>query len=283
MLETTIGPTDPTLKQELEDKMKFSYRQALGEILFAMITCRPDISFATIKLSQYANNPAEIHYTALQNVFRYLRNSVADGLHFWRLTPLTRFELIPSKTPRLYHMTNCHQDQEQTPENVAMSYVDSDWASDTSHRRSVSGMAVLYAGAVVAYKTRLQPTVALSSTEAEFVAACDAGKTILYIRSLLDELGIEQMHATTLYEDNQGALLMANARQPTRRTRHVEIKHFALLDWVDRDLVILKYVDTTENCADPLTKPTGKNVFYRHFDVLMGRKQPHFVHLESSY
>lgn len=76
---------------------------------------------------------------------------------------------------------------------------------------------------------------------------------------------------------------MANARQPTRRTRHVEIKHFALLDWVDRDLVILKYVDTTENCADPLTKPTGKNVFYRHFDVLMGRKQPHFVHLESSY
>ena len=282
-LETTIGPTDPKSRNELEERMKFSYRQALGEILFAMITCRPDISFATIKLSQYANSPAEIHYTALKNVFRYLRNTVDDGLYFWRTMKLDRFDLPNIPAPDHYHVTDYHQDNERVPDNVAQSYVDSDWASDTSHRRSFSGMIVMYAGAVVSYKTRLQPTVALSSTEAEFVAACDSGKTILYIRSLLDELGIEQVHATTMYEDNQGALLMANARQPTRRTRHVEIKHFALLDWVGRDLVILKNVDTSENCADPLTKATGKNVFYRHFDKLVGRKQPHYVDLNSSF
>ena len=70
----------------------------------------------------------------------------------------------------------------------------------------------------------------MSSTEAEFTAACDAAKAILYIRSILDEINISQDEATTLYIDNNGALLMANAQQPTRQTHHMDIKHFALLD-----------------------------------------------------
>ena len=61
---------------------------------------------------------------------------------------------------------------------------------------------------------------------------------ILYLRSILDEINVPQENATVMYEDNQGALLMANAGQPTRRTRHVDIREFALLDWVERDLVI---------------------------------------------
>ena len=102
----------------------------------------------------------------------------------------------------------------------------------------------------------------MSSTEAEFTAACDAAKAILYIRSILDKINISQDEATTLYIDNNGALLMANAQQPTRRTRHMDIKHFALLDWVERDLVVMKRINTTDNYADSMTKSLGRQLHY---------------------
>ena len=93
----------------------------------------------------------------------------------------------------------------------------------------------MFAGGAIAYKSKYQEVIALSKTEAEFVAACDAAKIILFLRSFLEDLGIPQEEATVLHEDNAGALLMANAQQPTRRTRHMDIKHFSLLDWVERD------------------------------------------------
>jgi len=65
---------------------------------------------------------------------------------------------------------------------------------------------------------------------------------ILYFRSILHDLNYPQTHATILYEDNNGALLMANAQQPTRRTRHMDIKTFALLDWVEQDLLLLQTI-----------------------------------------
>ncbi len=98
----------------------------------------------------------------------------------------------------------------------------------------------MYAGVAVAYKTKYQDTVAHSSMEAEFAAACEAAKMILFIHSIFQDMDLEQPEETILYEDNNGALMMANAQQPTQRTRHVDIKVFALLDWVERDLLILR-------------------------------------------
>jgi hypothetical protein len=70
---------------------------------------------------------------------------------------------------------------------------------------------------------------------------------------------------------------MANAQQPTRRTRHMDIKKFALLDWVEQDLLILKSISTAENAADGLTKPLAKQLFYRHADTILGKRVPDFV------
>jgi hypothetical protein len=77
------------------------------------------------------------------------------------------------------------------------------------------------------------------TTEAEFTAACDAGKAILYVRSILNEINMPQDAATILFIDNNGALMMGNAQQPTRRTRHLDLKKFAILDWIQRDLVVM--------------------------------------------
>ena len=119
-----------------------------------------------------------------------------------------------------------------------------------------------------------QKAIALSSTEAEFYALCETGKMTLYVRSILDELGISQLAATQVFEDNEGCLNLVNANQPTRRTRHIEIREFAIQDWVKGDLLNVLRVNTSDNAADAFTKSLSKILFHRHFDVLMGKKPP---------
>ena len=79
-LEETTGPTNPIDKRKMEKEMGFSYRTAIGKLIYAMVTCRPDISFAVTKLSQYANQPAQCHFTTVKNVFRYLAATKDEGL-----------------------------------------------------------------------------------------------------------------------------------------------------------------------------------------------------------
>jgi len=118
----------------------------------------------------------------------------------------------------------------------------------------------------------------LSTTQAEFTAACDAGKYILYVRTILeDSIGLEQTDVTILYEDNQGALLMANAQRPTKRTRHMHVKHFAIQQWVAQDLLTMKRISTNDNYVDVLTKATGKTLFYRHMDYIQGYIKPAYA------
>jgi hypothetical protein len=155
--------------------------------------------------------------------------------------------------------------------------VDSDWGSDRHHRHSISGIVFMLAGAAIFYKTRCQPTVALCSTEAEFAAAVDAGKAALYLCSILHELNVEQLLPTVIYEDNNGARLMTNAQQPTHRTRHVELKQFAVLEWVGDEQMIFGDIDTANNISDSLTKQTGRIKFYQHHDILMGRLRPAYT------
>ena len=128
---------------------------------------------------------------------------------------------------------------------------------------------------------RVQPMVSLSSTEAEFLAASDAGKMTLYLHSILDELDIPQQFATVLYEDNRGALLMASAAQPTKQSRHIEICNYALLDWVKRDLVSLEDVVSGLNSSDILTKQTGPLLFAHHVDNISGRLPQPYVYIAT--
>ena len=97
---------------------------------------------------------------------------------------------------------------------------------------------------MVYYKSKFQDTVATSSSEAEFTAACEAAKSICYVRSILDEIDVPQDSATLLFIDNQEALSMADAKQPTKRTRHMDIKHFKIQEWVERDIVSMRRVST---------------------------------------
>jgi hypothetical protein len=87
---------------------------------------------------------------------------------------------------------------------------------------------------------------------------------------------VPQHAATHLYEDNDGATAMANAGKPTPRSQHIDVKFYAIQEWVERDLVILQRIDTADNTADILTKPLSRILFYRHKDYLMGFVPPRY-------
>jgi hypothetical protein len=121
--------------------------------------------------------------------------------------------------------------------------------------------------------------VALSTTEAEFMAACDVGRMSLFVRSILWDLDVPQEAATVAYEDNDGCTAMGNAQKPTARTRHINIKYFALCEWVERDLIHLERIDTSINIADHLTKPLY--LFHRHADYLLCHIPPKYSPVHS--
>lgn len=274
-LELAERPQTAEEQKAVQTQAGFSYRTSIGELIYALVIARPEISMATTKLSQYNNNPAAIHYLAVKAVFAFLNNTRTDGLIFWRTKP--RMDLPDEPLPTPYS----HEQNALTPiPSIAMTpigYSDSDWGSDVSHRRSVSGMVIMLSGAAVVYKTKFQQAVALSSTEAEFVSAADTGKMILYVRSILMDLGLLVDGPTDLHVDNSGAIFMINAQAPTKRTRHVDIRFFALLEWSASRQIMAVPIRTDKNLSDSLTKPTGRIKFHQHADVYMGRIPPTYA------
>ena len=131
-------------------------------------------------------------------------------------------------------------------------------------------------GATVAYKTRLKSTVAMSSTEAVFMTASGAGKIALFVRSILYDLDVPQEAETLLYEEHEGCIGMGNAQKPTTRTRHMDVRYFALAEWIERDLLHLARVDTQSNVADNFTKALTHILFHRHADVTLGHIPPSY-------
>jgi hypothetical protein len=235
-LDTATAPETDSERQALESS-QFAYCHAVGELIWAIITCRPELAFPVTKLSQYANDPALIHYTAVKCIFKYFNATPDDGLTYWHTKPHPSLPHLPPPVcltapsdQSLFH--DVSDSAESYTPTALHGYVNSDWAMDIRHCRSISGIVFKLAGAAIAWKCPVQPTVSLSSTEAEFLAASDADKMALYLRSILDELHVPQTYATVIYEDNRGALRMASAAQPTKQSRHIDIREYAILDWV---------------------------------------------------
>jgi hypothetical protein len=161
-------------------------------------------------------------------------------------------------------------------------YVDAAHATDLITRRSITGLVFMFCGGPIAYKSKIQPTVSTSSTEAEFIAAVHAAKISKYLRSILHELGYTQTAPTPLYEDNAAAILMINANRPTSRSRHVDIQHFAIQEWKANHEIILFHIPGIINIADALTKSLGTTLHHRHVRRMMGHHgTPWMIHLPS--
>ena len=211
------GTTDETNQLKLSKTFGFKYRAAIGELIFALVTCRPDLSYGVVRCAQHSVAPHDIHYHAVRHMLKYLYVTRDDGIYFWRTTLNESLPPTILPTPRVSEdPTILSKRPHHSPMDVH-GYVDSDWATCPRTRRSLTGICVRLAGGTIAYKTKLQSTIAQSSTEAEFMGASDFGKLILYIRSILWDLGLPQQAASILYEDNDACTNMAMANKQIGR------------------------------------------------------------------
>jgi Reverse transcriptase (RNA-dependent DNA polymerase) len=269
-IDTDTGPPSGTpAAADLEKQFGFSYRSVLGELLYAYVAGRLDIGYAMGSLARHSTCPAASHYTGLVRVAKYLRKTITRGILFWRPKPLPN---LPPGTDR--PLDSVDDSLPSFPVDASplelVGYVDAAYGTDTSTRRSVTGLAFTLGGGAIAYRSKLQPVVATSSTEAEFIAAVQAAKMAKYLRSVLTDLGFPQNSATPIYCDNEAAILMTNACKPTQRSRHIDIQWYAIQEWMRRGDIILKHIAGTINPADSLTKALGWILHLRHIRRLMG-------------
>jgi hypothetical protein len=255
----------------LERRVGFGYRQVLGELTYAYVICRLDIGFAVTFLARFALAPHYDHYMALKHVVRYLRRTIDWGLVYWRPSPVTSLPTVsmdhPPLDPSLPPFPTC-------PLTQLVGFVDASYAADPKTRHSITGIIFCYGGAAVAYKSKLQTTVATSSTKSEFYAAVHAAKIAKYLHSVLDELGFPCSGPTPLYEDNQAAIAMVNESRPTPCVRHIDIQQFAIQEWRARGIIQLFHIPGVINAADQQTKPLSFALHSRHARRSMGHYGP---------
>ncbi|KAG3230861.1 hypothetical protein PI124_g24042 [Phytophthora idaei] len=210
-----------------EDTMKnVPYRSAVGGLMYLMVATRPDLAAAVGVLSQFAADPCPTHWQALKRVLRYLQATPTHGLEFSR-------------------EDSCG----------VCGYSDADWAGDIESRRSTSGYAFMMNGGCISWGSKKQRTVALSSTEAEYMALSEATQEAVWLKVFLCELGeMASDEAIKIYEDNQGSIALAKNPEFHKRTKHIDIRYHFVREKVEDSQVVLQYVSTTDMLSDIMTK-----------------------------
>ena len=169
------------------------YQTVIGSLTHAAIATRPDLSSAVGALSQFMSKPSSEHWIGVKRILRYVKGTLDYGLKFEASSP------------------NCLQ---------LRSYSDADWAGDISNRKSTSGYLFQFGGGIISWRSKRQNIVALSSTEAEYVALTLASQEAIWLRRLLSSISFKQSAATQLYEDNQGAIEFCQKIQPIMHVRN---------------------------------------------------------------
>lgn len=206
----------------------YPYRELIGGLMYLSVGTRPDISNTVSRLAQFTNKPRKCHWIAAKRVLRYLASSANSGL--------------------VYTKAN---------ESI-IGYTDADWGGCIIDRRSYTGYAFIFSGAAITWKSQKQRTVALSSTEAEYVSLAEAAKEALYLRSSLCELGLNDWSDIVIYVDNRGAQFLANDPVFHARTKHIDIKHHFVRESISAGMFVLEHVPTEHMIADVLTKPLSR-------------------------
>lgn len=217
------------------------YRQIIGSLMHLAISTRPDISYAVSTLSQFLERPSNSHWLAAKRVLKYLKGIPDLGITFGG---------------------DCNLN------NQLIAFSDSDCASCPNTRKSVSGIVLMLNNGPVAWSSRKQSIMATSTTDAEYVAMCEAAKEVVWTRRLLNELGIHQERATNLYCDNVAAKLLIENPAYHKRTKHIDIKFHYTREQVKNGLIKVNHIDSSNQLADILTKNLSRDKFKANCSLL---------------
>ena len=244
-METKLKPEPAPEGYEATAELRLKYQSAVGSLMYAMLGTRPDIAYAVSVVSRYAANPTDTHWGLVRRILRYLHTTV-------HLQLVYRGEL-----------------------KALSGYTDSDFAADST-RRSTAGYVFGIGSAAISWQSKRQPTVALSTCEAEYMGQTQAAKEALWLKQLLGEMRPHEagnLPAVVIFGDNQGAIALAKNPVYHSRTKHMGIQQHWLREVIRDGQVELEYVPTHEQVADGLTKPLPNEPF-KAFRKALGLEPP---------
>jgi hypothetical protein len=227
----------PVSVEEQEAMKGMPYSSGVGSLMYAMTATRPDIAFAVSALSAYMANPGEKHWIALKRVLRYLQGTRNHCL----VLGGSKVELS--------------------------AWCDADWANDKDTRRSVTGYVFKLGDGVISWQSKRQATVAMSSTEAEYMSASYAAREAAFLHQLLGEIGYKQP-SVALHCDNQSCIALSSNPTYHQRTKHIDVQHHFIREKVESGDITLTYVPSEHMVADALTKPLPRVKHERCMDGL---------------
>jgi len=227
-------PNDTRLENGMS---KFPYRECVGSILYLANKTRPDLSYASGYVSRYLDKQSKQDIVNVKQILRYIKGTLDLGIVF------------ENTNTRLCE--NCEK---------LVCYVDSDYAGDTETRRSTTGFVIYYSNGPISWSSKKQPIVALSSTEAEFIAAAHCVKELMYLQTLLEELTGNTVRAV-INIDNQSTLQIIKNGTGNKRSKHIDVRYHYLNEKYVEGMIELKYCPTDEQIADVFTKPLSRVKF----------------------
>ena len=207
------------------------YQSAVGALLYLSTRTRPDIAYAVSNVSKFCSNPTTKHWTAVKRIFRYLKGTVGLGISY---------------------LNN---------DSGFAGYADADWAGDRSDRKSTSGYCFLFNSGLISWRSVKQSCVALSSTEAEYVALSGCVQEALFLDQLLVDLKFDFDGPILVFEDNQSALCLAENSKNHPRTKHIQIKYHFVRNIIADNKIKVKYCPTELMLADIFTKALAPQKF----------------------
>lgn len=208
------------------------YKHIIGKAMYAMVATRPDIAFSTSFLGRFMANPSEANLASAKGLLRYLQHTSNFGIRF----------------------------QKGSGPLLLKTYADSDWAG--SHdRKSTGGYISLLGNSPISWESKRQSVVALSSTEAEYIELTQATKQVIWERRLLKNLGHPQSAPTTIFEDNQSAMSLAEKPGDHRRTKHIDVQYHFIREKIESKEVQVEYCPTGQQLADIMTKALPREKF----------------------
>ena len=195
---------------------------------------RPDIVFAVGLVSRYMEEPRQEHFKAAKRILRYVRGSIDQGLFY----------------------TQC-------ADSRLVGYTDSDYGGDLDKRKSTSGYMFNIGSATFSWSSKKQSVVALSSCEAEYIAASTCACQAIWLRSLMKELQHQQEAPTEILIDNKSAIALAKNPVAHGRSKHIETRYHFIRHQVKNKTVTLTYCKSEDQIADIFTKPLKTETFLK--------------------
>ena len=255
-------PITPSPPAQATNDPKLDYRGLIGALLHLANTTRPDIAAAVAMMSRYMTSYTLSHFNLAKHILRYLRGTIHHGITFGSSQHQPLPDPIASVT--------------QSSPTQAHAFSDADWATCPDDRISITGLAVMLNNGAISWRSKKQPTPALSSSEAEFQALSICASDVLHIRGLLFELGYPQL-STIIFEDNQSAIHLAHNAAISDRTKHIDTRYHFIRHHVNSRALKIVHAPTSLQVADVLTKNLPVPKFQLFAACLLNKPFPNSV------